>query len=291
MPDLTAPGAWDSAVAGVDGIAHVVGSVDVFVRDAAGAAKEELIWQIELLEAARRAGSVKSVVFTSSAWAAWTPGNDEKGLVLDEKSWNDEVVDIAATGKGEGMAGFMAQKTLVEKGVWEWVRREKPGFAFNSVLPDTVMGEVLDPVNQGIPSTAGMVHWVWEGEHVEVLDMMEPQWHVDCQDVAKLYVALLATSPRVDGERIFAFGDKYSWFKVAEILKRLYPEHAEKVAKVRDAGWCEAEVSDQRALEMLRRLGQHQWTSVETSVQQNAESWMKLEMGGVTDHKYARHAN
>lgn len=97
---------------------------------------------------------MKSVVFTSSAWAAWTPGRDEKGVVLDEKSWNDEVVCAAATKGSEGIG------------------------------------------------MAGTVHWVWEGEHVEVLDMMEPQWHVDCRDVAKLYVALLATSPRVDWERI-----------------------------------------------------------------------------------------
>ncbi|KAK4138977.1 hypothetical protein BT67DRAFT_438277 [Trichocladium antarcticum] len=187
------------------------------------------------------------------------------------------------------MVGFMAYKTLVEKGVWEWVEREKPRFAFNSLLLDTVIGECLDPVNQGIPSTAGMVHWVWEDVHVQVLEMMQPQWFVDCRDAGRLYLALLATAPVVDRERVFGFGGRYSWSRVAEILKESYPEHADKVAKLKDQGWDETEVPNQRGAELLARLGQTGgWRGLEESVKENAESWLKLETAGVTDHKYSQ---
>jgi len=68
--DLAAPHAWDATVRGVSGIAHVIGATDLGVQDSDASAAEELPWQITLLEAARREGTVKSFVFTSSAWAA-----------------------------------------------------------------------------------------------------------------------------------------------------------------------------------------------------------------------------
>jgi uncharacterized protein YbjT (DUF2867 family) len=40
VPDVTVPGAWDDAVRGVAGIAHVVGGLDLAVQDADAAAEE-----------------------------------------------------------------------------------------------------------------------------------------------------------------------------------------------------------------------------------------------------------
>ncbi|KAG7289907.1 hypothetical protein NEMBOFW57_006284 [Staphylotrichum longicolle] len=299
VPDVTAPHAWDSGevLRGVSGIAHVLGALDLAVQDADAAAAAELPWQIALLAAAAREGSgVRSVVFTSSAWAAWTPDVGKGRVVLTAGSWNEEAVALARDQSVEagrkGFAGFMAFKTLVEKGVWEWVRENQPRYAFNTLLLDTVIGECLDPVNQGIPSTAGMVHWVWENAHVEVLDMIQPQWFVDCRDAGRLYVALLATAPVVDRERIFGFGARYSFFRVAEILKELYPGHAEKMAKVKDLGWDQTEVPNEVGAELLGRLGQKGgWRSLEESVKENARSWFKLESAGVTDHKHGQFAN
>ncbi len=286
IPDVAAPGVWDEAVRGVSGIAHVLGALDLWVEDADKKAAEELVWQTGMLEAARREGGVKSVVFTSSAWAAWTP-DAGKRVALTGESWNDEAVELARDKTVEraqkGFAGFMAFKTLVEKGVWEWVRREKPGFAFNTLLLDTVMGECLDPANQGVPSTAGMVRWVWEDTHREVLDVMQPQWFVDCRDTGRLYVALLATAPVVNGERVYGFGARYSWFRVAEILRALYPEQADKVAKVKNQGWDQTEVPNEFGAELLARLGQQEgWRGLEESVKENAESWLRVEAAGVT---------
>jgi hypothetical protein len=269
-----------------------LGAVDLRVRDADAAAQEELTWQVGLLEAARREEGVKAVAFTSSAWAVWTP-DAQKKVRLTGESWNEEAValarDTSVVPEKKGLAGFMAFKTLVEQGVWEWVRREKPKYAFNTVLLDTVLGECLDPENQGIPSTAGMAHWVWENTHVDMLNLMQPQWFADCRDAGRLYVALLATAPVVDRERIFGFGARYSFFRVAEILKELYPEHADKMAKVKDLGWDQTEVPNERGAELLARLGQQGgWRTLEESVKKNAESWLKLKSAGVTDRKHAQ---
>ncbi|KXX77811.1 Aldehyde reductase 2 [Madurella mycetomatis] len=280
VPDVTAPGAWDVALKGVSGIAHVIGPVDFYVQDVDAAVAKELVYQIPFLEAVAREESVKAVAWTSSAWTAWTPDAKRK-ITLTEESWNDEAVELAregANGKELGWTGFMALKTILEKSVWEWVREKKPKFAFNTVLLDTVLGDCLDPVNQGYPSSAGMVHRIWKNENVSALNMIEPQWFVDCRDAGRLYVALLGTSPVVDGERIFGFGARYSWFRVAEILKELYPDHVDKVAKLQDRGWDQTEVPNQRGAELLVRLGQQSgWRSLEESVKENARRFPEFE--------------
>lgn len=191
------------------------------------------------------------------------------------------------------MAGFMAMKTLIEQGVWDWVRRANPSFAFNTLLLDMVMGECLDPQNQGITSTAGMVQWVWENAHVDVLNMMQPQWYADCRDAGRLYVALLATEPKVDDrQRVFAFGERYSWLQVAQILRQMFPGHKEKMAVLKNQGVDQTEVPNELEIELLRRLGQEgRWRGLRESLKENVESWLKLEKGGVTDHKHSLIAN
>lgn len=298
IPDVAAAGAWDSIFTShpdIAAIAHVLGCGDIEVSDPDPVVEEEMKWHVSLLEAARRSGTVKSFCFTSSAWAAWTPDGQKKAT-LTQDSWNDEAVNLARDKsiptKEKGMAGFMALKTLIEKGMWDWVRRENPPFAFTTLLLDTVIGECLAPSEQGIPSTAGMVRWVWENQHVEVLDMMQPQWHVDCRDAARLYVALLATKPVVDKERVFGFGDRYSFFHVAEILKRLYPHRVDKMARPKDLGVDQTTVPNQRGAELLARLGQkEEWRSLEDSVKENAKSWLQLEKGELMDHRYSRIGN
>ncbi|KAJ4400642.1 hypothetical protein N0V85_005711 [Neurospora sp. IMI 360204] len=295
IPDVTAPNAWDDAVKGVAGIVHCVGATDLTTQEPDKAAKKELEWQAGLLEAAKREGSVKSFVFTSSAWAVWTPDASKK-VTLTEESWNEEAIALArdknVDPKKKGMAGFMALKTLVEQGVWDWVKREKPGFAFNTVLLDTVLGECLDPKNQGIPSTPGMVHWIWENKYMAIIDLMEPQWFVDCVDMAKVYVAALASSPKVDRERLFAFGGRYSFEEVARLLGEMFPERKEKLGKPKRKGWDQTEVPNQRAEELLKRVGQKEgWTGLEESVRANAESILVLERAGVKNVPQSAYAN
>ncbi|KAK4222674.1 hypothetical protein QBC38DRAFT_460134 [Podospora fimiseda] len=278
IPDVATPGAWDSLFSSnpdIATIAHVVSRVDQQISDADAAAAEE------------------SFLFTSFAWAAWTP--DPKKVTLPQESWNNEAVNLARDkkmgNKEKGMAGFMALKILVEKGVRDWVKKENSPFAFNTLLLDTVIGECLAPQEQGIPSTAGMVQFVWENTHVEVLDMMQPQWYVDCRDAGRMYVALLATKPIVDRERVFAFAKRYSWFQVAQILERLYPERADKLARPKDYGKDQTTVPNKRCEELLARLGQDGWRSLKESIRENAKSWLKLEKAEVTDHMFSRIAS
>ncbi|OTB04723.1 hypothetical protein M426DRAFT_11356 [Hypoxylon sp. CI-4A] len=275
VSDFGAPGAWDEAVKGVSGIAAVVGGAELGMQDIDKALEEEFPWNKSLLQAARNEPSVKSFVYTSSAWAFWTPDPTKK-IKLTEWTFNEEAIRIArsdASPQEKGMAPFMAFKTILEQRIWEWVKREKPPFTFNTVHPETVIGECLDPVGQGVSSTNGLVKWVFDGVNLDILARVPPQWHCDARDSALLYVAAL-TMPGVNGERLLGFGERYSWPRVAKILKELYPNR--NIPTLEENGWDQTEVPNQRAEKLLRGLGQKGWTSLEDSVKACAESFMSL---------------
>ncbi|KAI1385808.1 NAD(P)-binding protein [Hypoxylon trugodes] len=272
IPDLTVTGVWTPVVKGVAGIAHVLGALDGAAKDSDKAIEAELPWHIALLEAATSEPNMKSFALTSSAWAAWTPDASVKS-VLTKWTWNDSAVQLArsdATPQQKGFAPWMAQKTLYEQKLWEWVRKnqDRIPFTFNSILLDTVIGHCLHPKEQGIPSSTGMVGWAYEKSHLDFLGGMQPQWYIDTIDTALLYVAAL-TTPGVNGERLYGFGARYSWPKVTEILKNLYPE--KDITIMEYNGWDQTKIPNQRAEELLRGVKGAGWTSLEESVQAAAK--------------------
>ncbi|KAK8102332.1 hypothetical protein PG984_015478 [Apiospora sp. TS-2023a] len=268
--DMTDPEVWDEAMRGVSGVAHVLGAVDLSVRDVKGAFAQEWPMHAAVLDAAKRA-------------------SESSGVTLTEKSWNETAVELSAPSNGITvfnpanadprymLAPFMALKTRLEKAFWKWVDDEKPKFACNSVLLDTVMGRCLNPTGpQGVPSTAGMVRWVWDGTYRQVLDAMQPQWHIDTGDAGRLYVAAL-TQEGVDRERIFGFGERFSWFQVRRLMMEWYaPEEA--IVPVADLGADQTEVPNERGAELLRRMGRDGgWTGLEESLRANMESIFEAE--------------
>ncbi|KAI1379240.1 NAD(P)-binding protein [Hypoxylon crocopeplum] len=275
VSDFGVPGAWDAAIKGVAGVAAVAGGVGLQVQDIDKALEEELPWNEALLQAAKNEPSVKAFVYTSSAWAAWTP-DPTKSVELTEWSYNDHALRVVrsdATPHEKGIKPYMAFKTLLEQRIWDWVKRENPSFSFNTILPDTVIGGCLDPKNQGISSTCGLVKCLFEGVNLELLPLLPPQWHADTHDTGLLYVAALIT-PGVDRERLFAFSDRYSWPKVGRILKALYPQ--KDIPVLEDDGWDRTGVPNKRSEELLRGLGQSGWTRLEDSVKACAQGFAQL---------------
>ncbi|KAK8074014.1 aldehyde reductase [Apiospora phragmitis] len=232
---------------------------------------------------------LRGFVFTSSAWAAYTPDAAIK-QTLTQKSWNETALSLAKPSNGivtfdpshaepkYMLAPFMALKTRIERAYWAWVEKEQPNFTCNTVLLDTVMGRCLDPRGpQGVPSTAGMVRWVWDGTGRQVLDAMQPQWHIDTGDAGRLYVAAL-TQQGVGRERIFGFGERFSWFQVRRLMLEWYGDDRKKdIVPVADVGVDQTEVPNERGAELLRRLGRPGWTGLEESLRANMESIFEAE--------------
>ncbi len=175
--------------------------------------------------------------------------------------------DPSLSPQEKGIAPFMAVKTKLEKAVWDWISREKPGYAFNTFLLDTVTGPIFDPKNQP-GSTAGWVRWVYDGQNLEMLGGIMPQFYIDGRDAGKLYVAALATG--LSGARVYGCAGNYSWYKILEILKGLYPE--KDFADMPDPGENKAIVASETPRKLLKVLGQERYISLEESVKDGIES-------------------
>lgn len=152
-----------------------------------------------------------------------------------------------------------------------------------SVLPNMTLGKSLDPIHQGFPSTAAMVALLYQGKIVDYHRQVPrrrpsnpkvhipmaaadipPEYFVDVQDVGRLHVAA-AVLGGVQGQRIFAFAQRYNWDSILAILRKLEP------AKTFPSNFSGGEDADEikprtRAEHLLRHLGRPGWTSLEESV-------------------------
>lgn len=168
----------------------------------------------------------------------------------------------------------MAFKALVEQRIWDWVRAEKPSYTFNTILPDTCLGAVLSPENQGIPSTCGFAKMVRDGVNLDFVASVRPQRAIDLQDLGLLYVAALTTTG-VNGHRLFAFGDKFSWSRIGEIFEELQPE--KRIPTMKHDGWDQTEVPNQLAESLLRSVKGRGWATLEDSIADLLKSIRSLE--------------
>jgi nucleoside-diphosphate-sugar epimerase len=154
VPDLAADGAFDDAVKGVSGIAHIA-SIIGYV-DPNKMIPGVVDGSLNVLKAARKEPTVQAVVLTSSSWAAATPIPD-KVYHIDSSLWNEDAVKQAWAPppyeQDRLMAVYAASKVEGEKACWDFMQEKKPSFTFNAVLPAANFGHILDHTNQGFPST------------------------------------------------------------------------------------------------------------------------------------------
>lgn len=268
VPDMAAPGAFNEAIKGAAGFAHVATPV-MQLFDPNEAIPAVVEGTLNALRAAAKESSVKRVVLTSSSTAAASP-QPNKEFVIDTNTWNDEAVKAAwAPPPYEGLQRrldvYSAGKTQAEQAAWKFIREEKPSFTLNTILPNANMGTILSPEHQGYPSTAGWVRALWDGfEGHEDLKFNPPQYYVNVQDNARVHVAAMIYQDVV-GERLFTFAHPYSWNDILAIFRKLYPQR-KFIDDIPDIGRDLSKVANERAEELLRRFGIPGWTSLEDSV-------------------------
>lgn len=282
VTDMSQSGCFDEAVKECAGVVHTTSSVEMTASSPSPAIEDNIKTVMTALKSALGEPSVKRFVLTSSAWTTAAPQPNIMHNV-DENTWNDKAIaDAGAEGepRSNGMSIFMAGKTQAELEVWKWVKEKQPHFTVNAVLPDTLFGSVLDPSSQGIPSTAGLVQMLFEGQGLDILSMILPQHFIDAVDNARLHVAALI-APNSSNERLFGFAEPFNWNDVLEIFRKIYPDR--KFVSDMDLGRDVSTVANGRALELLNIVyGQTQWTSLEESIRGNVASFMdsKAQAGG-----------
>ncbi|QDS69750.1 hypothetical protein FKW77_010133 [Venturia effusa] len=266
VKDMTKDGAFDEAIKGCVGVAHVASnmtfsnSYDEVVGDAVKGA-------LSALKSASKEPGIKRFVLTSSSCAATTPEPGKK-FTVHKDSWNDEAVKLAKRKDADGFIVYAASKTEAERQVWDWTKQNKPTFVVNTVLPNANFGKPLDVKNQGHPSTTLWIKQAFD-RNIDFLKNIPPQYFVDVQDTAMLHYVALA-NPRVENERIFAFAEPFNLNDVLAVLRELYPDR--KFAQ--DIPGLEKDLSviepASRAEQLLGEVKGSGWTSLKESVRLNS---------------------
>ncbi|KAH7050297.1 aldehyde reductase II [Macrophomina phaseolina] len=282
VPDMAAPGAFDAAVrGGVDAIAHVATVMGDLSPDAGAVIPVVVAGAVNALEAARKEGSVKAFVYTSSSTAAYSPVPGEVGVVGSE-TWNESAVRQAWAPKpweeGRTAKVYAASKCEAERAVWRWVeerereREDGVGFRVNAVLPNVNFGRVLDPKNQGHPTTSGWAYDLAIGKLAEHMwhAVQPPEYYVNVEDTALIHVAAL-TRPDLDRQRIFAFAGKFNWNTLLQALRKLYPERTFYEDREGLGHDLSTIVEAPKAEKILRDISGRGWKSLEESLKENLE--------------------
>lgn len=165
VPDMVAQDAFIEAVQGVSAVVH---TASIFTMDPNphNVIPGTVSGTLNTLKAAAQEPSVKRFVLTSSSTAALQP-KPNNPIEVTTDTWNDEAVKLAYRDppyEPERAASvYGASKTLSEKEAWRFMDEKKPGFTLNAVLPNINFGASLDFVNQGHPTTSGILAEIFKG--------------------------------------------------------------------------------------------------------------------------------
>ncbi|ORY04579.1 aldehyde reductase II [Clohesyomyces aquaticus] len=270
VSDMAADGAFDDAVQGCAAVIHTATPV-MQSSDPNVAIPSVIKGTVNALQAASKEPTVKRVVLTSSSTAAASP-QPNKIFHINPSVWNEDAVKAAwAPPPYEGVQRtadvYSASKTQGEQAAWDFMKKEKPGFVLNCVLPNMNIGEILSIEHQGYPSTMAWVKALWggfSGEGEEGMKAMPPQYYINVDDNATVHVAALIFED-VKDERLFTFASPYSWNDLLAIFRRLYPGK-KFIDDIEGLGEDKSIVADERAEYLLKRLKGSGWTSLEESV-------------------------
>ncbi|KAI0467425.1 hypothetical protein F4859DRAFT_243157 [Xylaria cf. heliscus] len=289
LPDMAVPGAFDDAVQGVSAMVHTA-SIMTLAHDPNEVIPGAVEYALNALKAAYAEPRITRFVFCSSSTAAVLSVAGRPGIVVTEATFNEDAVRDAWAPPPytpeRSQAVYSASKTLAEQAIWKYYRENahrRPDMVVNTVLPNMTLGKSLDPVNQGYPSTAGMLALLYKGQIMDYHRAVPRQYFVDVQDVGRLHVAA-AVLRDVRGCRIFAFAERYSWDTIVAVLRRLLADDPARLSRLPadfSGGEDPNEIEGRPAAELLlRELGRPGWTSLEESVADAVEGLRALEEAG-----------
>ncbi|KAI0716154.1 NAD(P)-binding protein [Cerioporus squamosus] len=215
--NMTAEGAFDEAVEGVDAILHLASPVVLDSEDPSAVIDPAVKGTLSILNSAlKHRTTVRRVVILSSAAAIFNPPRPEDAgtRVLDERDWNEhspkEVQEKG--GKASGVDIYRTSKTLAERAAWKFYEdaKAKGGLEWDLVTlnPPYVYGPIIHevPTLESFGGSPRMWydHIVQGDLHGDALTK-NGYAYVDVRDLACAHVLGL-TVPEAGGERFLICG-------------------------------------------------------------------------------------
>ncbi|OAA54063.1 dihydroflavonol-4-reductase [Cordyceps fumosorosea ARSEF 2679] len=199
--DLLRDAGWDAACAGADYVLHTASPFpSAEPKDENELIKPAREGTLRALRAAKKAGSVKRVVVTSSAVAVMY-GHAQRSAEnpFTEKDWTEIRKPKSYVG------AYPKSKTIAERAAWDWLAGEGQGsFELATVNPVLVYGPSL---GKSVNTSLEVPMCLLSGEMSALPDL-----HigiVDVRDVADLHVLVLE-SPKAPNQRYLAISDEMS---------------------------------------------------------------------------------
>ncbi|KAF5000747.1 hypothetical protein FGRMN_1515 [Fusarium graminum] len=277
VPDILAPGAFDSAVKGVHAIAHLAAGVSFSFTDPEPVLEVAIRGTESILESALTEPSVKTVVLMSSI-AAIASIDQKLPHRFTEADWNDAALGaVKKLGKETpGPLIYLASKVAGERAFWKFRDERKPPFTMTALNPTFVMGPQpgLESVSK-IGDTTAFIWQVFSGAQTPKPLVPNPSY-VDVRDIARVAVFSVANPAETDGERFLLSAGIVPPQAAADILRKEYPERQD-IIKIGqpgegyspDYGYPEDKVFD--ASKAIKLTGQD-FIPVEKSIIDTAKS-------------------
>ncbi|KAI0599536.1 hypothetical protein F4775DRAFT_114808 [Biscogniauxia sp. FL1348] len=272
VDDITKDGAFDGPFksdAPFDYVVHTAMPYHMNVQDPV---KEFLDPAIKgttgLLKSIKRnAPTVKRVVITSSSAAILNPGNHAK--LYDETYWAPFKWEDAADPK----KAYVTSKVLSEKAAWAFIEDEKPNFDLAVINGTYTFG----PIQRKLPSLDAMntsnhrIRDLIQGKMRGALQPTAPVFtFVDVRDVALAHLRAM-TLPQAGGNRFYVVGGHFSNKRLAEIIRKSFPQFAERLPPVDAADDFPDDVYQFNNSKSRELLGL-EYTALETSIVDTVQS-------------------
>lgn len=145
VKDVQPDGAWDGAMRGVDAVVHMATDVS-FNPDPNEVVKPTEEGVRNILRSAKKAGTVKRFVLTSSSSAVLIP-HPGKEITVGVDDWCQEALNEAwkppPYTPERAFYTYAASKVAGEKALWKFMKDERPAFVANAILPNFNVGAIL----------------------------------------------------------------------------------------------------------------------------------------------------
>ncbi|KAH6876746.1 dihydroflavonol-4-reductase [Thelonectria olida] len=198
--DLLGDKGWDEACRGRDFVIHVASPYPSTIpKNEDDVIKPAREGTLRALRAAKKSGTVKRVVITSS-FAAIGYGHEKRtnNNPFTEKDWT-----VLKDPKSP-VGAYEKSKTLAEQDAWQWLQNEGEGLELATVNPVSVWGPSLgNEINTSLELPTRMLNGGLPGLPNLLFGI------VDVRDVADLHIKAMER-PEAAGQRYLAISDELS---------------------------------------------------------------------------------
>jgi nucleoside-diphosphate-sugar epimerase len=238
VPDLTVPGAYDTAVKDVDFIIHVASPVSSGKLTTQSEFEKRLIepavrGTLGILISAWKSSSVKRIVITSSLAAIVPLSTLMSDMVPSEAINADHRIKDPKGPLANEFHAYATSKVKALNATEKWMRENETSFDVVHILPTGVMGRdylVLKPED----AVSGTNAWMLGAVLGNKSDRKLPGATVRNEDVARLHVEALQKDKISEGVYLASSNTPKDSFEgnrfedVPEIVSRLFKEEVEK---------------------------------------------------------------